>query len=279
MQKEKEDNLHKGHRERLKQTFLTNGFDGFAPHNILELILFYSIPMKDTNALAHNLISVFGSLSNVFDAPYEELLKIKGISPNTAILIKMIPQLCTIYFKEKAQNGTYNGKDLTEKIGKELVARCIAETDEVVYLICLDNKLNPIYFDIIDRGTVDTVKIVVRKIVEIAIRFNSSAVILAHNHPRGIAMPSKQDRDTTNFIYRTLSALSIKLLDHIIVSGENYCSMAQNGTLDITDFRTASRCGSTFENPTNSINNNINFKKLEDEVNEENSNVINELFT
>ena len=248
MPEAKQENPHKGHRERLKQTFLVNGFDGLPVHNILELLLFYSIPMKDTNGLAHELIKVFGSLANVFDAPYEELLKVKGVSQNTAILIKMIPQICTIYFKEKAQNGTYNGKELTLKIGNELVARCIAETDEVVYLICLDNKLNPVYFDIIARGTVDTVKIVVRKIAEMAIRFNSSAVILAHNHPRGMAMPSKQDKESTEFIYKTLSALSIKLLDHIIVSGEEYCSMARNGTLDPFDFTKAPRSGSTFEN-------------------------------
>ena len=94
---------HEGHRQRLKDTFLKTSLDTFQPHNILELLLFYSIPRQDTNEIAHELINHFGSLKNVFDADYEELIRVKGIKENSAVLIKMIPQLAKIYLSNKPE--------------------------------------------------------------------------------------------------------------------------------------------------------------------------------
>jgi len=243
-----DNNSHAGHRERLKARFRTQGLDNFDTHNVLELLLFYSIPQKDTNILAHDLLKYFGSLAHVFDAPYEELIKVKGVSANTATLIKMIPQLCRLYYGEKTVSCSIDNADcdFTTKLANQLIAKFIGETNEVVYLICFDNSMRVLRFDKLCEGVGDSVQILTRKIVEIAVRCNATAVIISHNHPTGKAVASKQDRQTTALLYNTLSSLSIKLLDHIVVARGEYSSMARGGCLAPSDFFTAPRCSSGF---------------------------------
>ncbi|MEG0753864.1 MAG: JAB domain-containing protein, partial [Angelakisella sp.] len=184
--------LHKGHRERLKRRFRQQGLSSFDTHNIFELLLFYGIPLKDTNEEAHRLLETFGSLVNVFDAPYEDLLKVNGISENSATLIKLIPQLCQIYYESKVEDAPFDDENITHHLGQRLVGKYIGEVNEVAYLICLDNRLRILYFGKLGEGTNDSVSILTRKIVEISIRCNASSVILAHNHPTGLAMPSRK---------------------------------------------------------------------------------------
>ena len=95
-------NLHEGHRQRLKERFIKNGLSDFEDHNVLELLLFYSVPRSDTNELGHKLLKKFGSLSNVFDAPVDELCKVEGIGLHSATLIKLIPELCNLYYVVKS---------------------------------------------------------------------------------------------------------------------------------------------------------------------------------
>ena len=130
---------HYGHRQRLKDRFLQTGFTGFDAHGILELLLFYSIPQRDTNDLAHELVKRFGSLSGVFDASYEDLVKVKGISANTATLLKMIPQLANAYLNDRNDPGII--LDSAEKAGAFLMSKYVGATNERIYLLCLDNKL------------------------------------------------------------------------------------------------------------------------------------------
>ena len=107
---------HEGHRQRLKNRFLTEGLDSFETHNILELLLFYSIPQRDTNGIAHKLLDTFGSLKGVFEADFEELIKIDGIKENTATLLKLIPEVARAYFHEEMDEQKIF--DTAEKIGK-----------------------------------------------------------------------------------------------------------------------------------------------------------------
>ena len=219
--------IHDGHRERVKARFTEQGLDGFAAHEALELLLFYCVPRKDTNPLAHRLVDTFGGLAAVFDAPREELLKVDGVGENAATLIKLIPELARKYMVDKTSfNKVLNSSKL---VGEYLTARFFGETDEVVYLLCLDAKCKVISCKLLFRGGVNSAGINVRKVVETAIAAKASFAVLAHNHPSGIALPSREDEITTTRIKQALQAVDIRLLDHIIVANDDFVSLADNG--------------------------------------------------
>ena len=140
------DNVHSGHRERLKKRFIDNGFDNMEDHEILELLLFYAIPRKDTNELSHRLIDHFGSISSVFDASISSLIEVKGVSNNTAILIKMIPGISSVYEYNKHQTDKPVNIDM---ICKLLLKKYIGIDNEVIYLTLLDVKCKLIFMGIL----------------------------------------------------------------------------------------------------------------------------------
>ena len=212
--------MHKEHRIRVKNRFLAEGFDHFEPHNILEMLLFYAIPQKDTNELAHSLISRFGSLEKVFDASFEELLTVPGIKEHSATLIKMIPSLARKYYMEKNKAGESLAN--LDAWGQYFVNRYIGIEVETVFLLLLDNKFNIIECVKIHEGCVNSSAISIRKMVEIIFSKNASMVVLAHNHPSGLPIPSPDDLSTTHEILRSFRSLEIRLLAHIIVAGDQY---------------------------------------------------------
>lgn len=220
--------LHDGHRQRLIQRFLEEDLDNFEPHNVLELLLFYAIPRKDTNELAHVLMDTFGSLKGVFDAPYEELIKVTGIGPNTAALLKLVPSLTRTYYSSDARRIIL---DTSEKSGEYFLPYYIGQTEEVVRLACLDAGGKVISNQILHRGSANAAEVNMRKIVNIALRNNAMGVILAHNHPGGLPLPSEEDVATTKSIREALIPMGILLMDHIIVAGQDYVSMARSGII------------------------------------------------
>ena len=220
--------LHDGHRQRLIQRFLEEDLDNFEPHNVLELLLFYAIPRKDTNELAHVLMDTFGSLKGVFDAPYEELIKVTGIGPNTAALLKLVPSLTRTYYSSDARRIIL---DTSEKSGEYFLPYYIGQTEEVVRLACLDAGGKVISNQILHRGSANAAEVNMRKIVNIALRNNAMGVILAHNHPGGLPLPSEEDVATTKSIREALMPMGILLMDHIIVAGQDYVSMARSGII------------------------------------------------
>ena len=224
-----EEQLHTNHRERLRDRFLKDGLDSFEPHNVLELLLFYAQPRGDMNPLAHRLIDTFGSLSGVLDAAIEDLCSIKGMGKNTAVFLKMIPQLCRYYLDDKYQNGFIT--DSTQKAGEFLLPKFVGRTNEVVYLVCLDNKGKVIHTTQVIEGSVNATQVSARRIIEIAIRTNASAVIISHNHPNGVAIPSGADVATTRDLDQALRLVGIQLMDHIIVAEDDFTSMADSGII------------------------------------------------
>ena len=220
--------LHDGHRQRLIQRFLEEDLDNFEPHNVLELLLFYAIPRKDTNELAHVLMDTFGSLKGVFDAPYEELIKVTGIGPNTAALLKLVPSLTRTYYSSDARSIIL---DTSEKSGEYFLPYYIGQTEEVVRLACLDAGGKVISNQILHRGSANAAEVNLRKIVNIALRNNAMGVILAHNHPGGLPLPSEEDVATTKSIREALMPMGILLMDHIIVAGQDYVYMARSGII------------------------------------------------
>ena len=221
--------MHDGHRERLKETYLENGLDRMNDIQALELLLFYAVARRDTNELAHALLARFGSLDAVFHASVEELREVPGVGSHTAILLTMIPQI----MKKSAVSRTGEIHQITSSrdAGRYLIPRFLEEQDEVVLMPCLANKRSILCCCEMGRGVVNTVNINIRRAVEKALRVKASSVILAHNHPGGLAIPSREDDLVTKNLYNALEIVGIHLEDHIIVADGDYVSMADTGIM------------------------------------------------
>ena len=223
------DNIHGGHRARMKQRFREYGLDNFNDHQVLELLLFYVIPRKDVNPIAHALLDAFGSLYAVFEAPVSALKKVPGVGEQTAELIHLIPQINRRYLISK-QSGD-NCLNDSQKAGAYLVPRFLYEREEVVLLVCLDGNCRVIHCQEIARGETNATTVSVRKVVETALAQNSTSVILSHNHTSGIALPSQEDLITTRQLAKALAMVNIQLADHIVVADDDFVAMSDSGVL------------------------------------------------
>ena len=220
---------HSGHRERKRRQFRDHGIDAFADHEVLELLLYYAIPRRDTNPAAHALLDRFGSLNAVFSAPVEELERVPGVGANAALLLKLVPQVYRRARTSIAQNEVV--LDTTERIGEFFVEQFVAQTSEVMYQLCLDAKGRLLSCRKVCEGDASTLGLNLRKIVENAILCNAVLVALAHNHPSGVALPSREDKVATLQIKEALDAVNVRLADHIIVADDDYVSLRQEGLL------------------------------------------------
>ena len=217
--------MHEGHRYRLRERFINEGLQNFEPHNILELLLFYCIPQRDTNEIAHRLIDKFGSLSEVLEAPVCELTQVKGISEYSAVFLSMIPQICNKYLQDRSSRSEIRGLDEIAKFA----ANCfVGMTTEHFLLICVDNRETLISYHFISEGNVDSSTVDTRKIIQNLTASNTTAAVIAHNHPRGGTKPSRADLMTTIQISRSLRTFHMNLLDHVVVCSDGYMSMAAN---------------------------------------------------
>lgn len=221
--------IHDGHRERMKSRFIQAGIDGFNDHNLLEMLLFYAVPRKNTNVMAHNLIKHFGSLTAVFEADFEALKEVEGIGDNAATLIKLAPQLGKRYLEEKSvPRNTVNN---VSQAGEYFVAKFMFEVNESAYALLLDSSNGIIACKQISRGIVNATEVGVRMLVETAIKNNAVSVILAHNHPDGPPLPSKEDEYCTSLVKKALELVDVKLADHIIVAGKEFHSLNKSGLM------------------------------------------------
>ena len=219
--------IHAGHRQRLKERFLKDGLDNFEEHQVLELLLFYGIPQRDTNEIAHELIRHFGSLSRVLEATPEELSKVKYVGDNVTTLFKLITAVARYYQVSCAMREEI--LPTIESCGKYLVPFFYQRPNETVFLLCLDAKCKVLCCEKVGEGGINSAGVPVRKIVELALKNNASAAILAHNHPSGVAVPSPEDVQTTRRLALALDAVEIGLVDHIVVADEDWVSMVQSG--------------------------------------------------
>lgn len=225
--------VHDDHRKRMKQKFRENGLDALHDHEALELLLFYAIPRVDVNPVAHRLMERFGSLHRVLEAPVEELAQVDGIGENSALLLQLCSQLARRCEVDRSEHSLRQ-KPLTSTalIGAFMAPRFRGLRDEAVLLACVDNRGIVLDCQEIARGTVNETGAPVRKIVELAIRFNASGAILAHNHPNGLALPSREDIATTRRIQAGLEAVGVRLIDHIIVADDDFVSRRDSGIVN-----------------------------------------------
>lgn len=221
----RDSGLHKDHRKRMKQQFLAGGIDQFTTHQVLELLLFYSIPRRDTNETAHRLIDRFGSISNVLDAEYEELRQVEGVGEHTATFLMYCGQLLSRYYKEKNENKRVVG---LAAIKEFLINEYINEKREKVYLLSLNNRSEMLNATVINVGTPTSSDADIREMVEVALRYHASGVVLAHNHPVGNNAPSNADIMTTKKAIAAFRMMNISLSDHLIYGDGEVFSMRES---------------------------------------------------
>lgn len=217
---------HRNHRQRVKKEFLENGLDHFPSHKVLELLLFYSIPRRDTNELAHRLVRKFGSFSAVFDAPYELLLEVEGMGSEAATYLKVLSAFNKRYLVDACST-----KNIIKTIAdaKEYMRyRFLSDMVECVRMVCLSHSGRIIYSDTLAKGTLEKVEIVPGDVVKTCLRANAIRAIVAHNHPGGFCNPSRKDLQTTSILYGALEHVDIELFDHIIVASDGVYSMKEN---------------------------------------------------
>ena len=224
----KKKNVHAGHRGRLREQFLNNG-DALLEHQLLELMLSFVIPQKDTNPIAHDLIATFGSIADVVDAPMEELMQIKGISEVVATFLHFQSKFIDIYKKSRANNKPvlFNVDDIVNYLKQTVTITNV----EQFYYMCLDTKNKLICFREMGVGTAHGVTLDNKKFMASVLAYKAHSVVICHTHPCGTANPSDQDIKLTNMINSLLKNMSITLLDHIIISHDGFFSFHRNKLL------------------------------------------------
>lgn len=222
-----DNNIHKGHRDRLRAEFLSYSDPTKMPeHKMLEMLLFYGIPQRDTNEIAHNLIKQFGSFHGVFEAEVTELKNVKGMTANAAALIKLMVPVAKTYIQSRYTDNLI--LSTTEDIGAFLLKKYFAESVEKSSILCLNHSGKLLSFDFLSEGDVESTGLSIRSLVERAVSVGATDIVLAHNHPGGIPLPSTQDVSMTEAIAKALKIMNIKFVDHVIIADDAYISMAKS---------------------------------------------------
>ena len=226
-----EKNPHEGHRSRMRQRYLERGMDDFLDHEILEMILYNCYRRRNTNDIAHKLLDAFGSISAVFDAPIDRLIE-TGISESVAVTLKMYPDICRVYYdnRNNCRTKVIEFSDMSDYF----IPKFIGRSEEVVYLLLTDKKRKELFSGVIATGTNCASDVPLRKIIDFALRYGAVNAVIAHNHPSGIALPSKEDLAATRLVFKTLASVGVRLIDHIIVGADD--SANGLGFVSMTDF-------------------------------------------
>ncbi len=220
---------HDGHRQRMRERFQAQGLDGFAPHEVLELILFYAIPRANVNPLAHRLIDTFGSLHAVLEADVKDLTKVEGIGQNAATLLSLFGHVD----RQLERSRSAARKKLRNRLeaSRHCLGLLAGLREEHLYLVCLNAQMEVLQNVLIARGTLNEVPAYPRMVAEAALRANAHAVVLCHNHPGGSIIPSSNDLEMTASLGQLLQSLDVLLADHVIVAGEDTLSLVECGLL------------------------------------------------
>lgn len=217
--------LHEKHRQRMKQSFRDAGLQGFQPHNVLEMMLFYSLPRCNTNETAHLLLNEFGSIAAVLDAPFEALTNVEGIGTESATFIKFLPELFRAY--EESKFAEKPCLDSSEAAKKYLASYFKTATAEKLVILYLDAKLRLIKDVEISQGNENMVYADLTTIVKSSLMLNAKGVIIAHNHISGFATPSSEDKEMTENLAKMLAPVGVSLCDHLLFAGKDVCCFSK----------------------------------------------------
>lgn len=219
--------FHDGHRARVRQRYIEDGLDGFKEHEVLEMLLFYCLARKDTNELAHRLLEEFGTLQAVMSATPAQLAKVPGVGSAAGTFLAFINDF-NRYMQVRKIEQQSSALLTIEACGEYLYPKFLGRRNEVVYMICLDSKCKILGCRLLGEGSVNSAAVPIRRIVELALNLNASTVVLAHNHPSGVALPSTDDVQTTRVLANALQAVDVLLADHMVFSDDEYISMRQS---------------------------------------------------
>lgn len=216
--------MYKEHRTWLKKRILHSDTD-LEDYEVLELLLSYALPMKNTNITSDNLIHKFGKFHKIFDAPTSALEEVADVGKSTAAFIKCISKLVGFYFESK-----YIEKEKIlslNELRKKIILNFVSETEEVVVVTLLGKNGKLIYSGIVYRG-INSVDSYIRKIIELIVLYNTSSVIIFHNHPNGLLLPSADDIRSFKKLNTVLKSMNVNFLDNLIVSDGEYLSFKDN---------------------------------------------------
>lgn len=232
-QKAEKTGIHEGHRSRMRERFRKEGLEGFAPHEVLELLLFYSRSRGDVNPTAHALMDHFGTLKGVLEAGTEQLMTVPGVGEETATLISLMLPM----FRRYCASMLEDAKRIRNRADAQgyCLSLLAGRRTEAFYVISLSGDSQVLGQRMVAEGSLNEVSAYPRVVVEAALNHNAHSVILCHNHPGGVATPSLADVNTTRMLRQLLAGLDINLLDHIVVAGEQAYSMLQHGDLSMED--------------------------------------------
>ena len=221
--------VHEGHRERMRARFLQEGADGLATHELLEMLLYGTIPRGDTNEIAHHLLSEFGSISNLIEADPDEISKTAGVGMKSAVFLSLLHELVRRYERDKIeQKPALTSISRSVEYCKMLLA---FRPTERFYVVCLDSRRKILHTAKIGEGTINDTYISPRLIAEKALRYKSTGVLLCHNHPNGSVKPSSADISLTGRLIGMLQPLGVEVIDHIIIGENQYFSFFENDFL------------------------------------------------
>ena len=222
-----DENIHAGHRERLKTKYLEHGLDSFTDIEAIELLLLFSIPRRDTNETAHALLKQFRDFRGVMEAELSDLENVAGIGENSALLIRLVSDLNRRY--ALAGNGKKVRISGSSEAGAYLLPYFERCQEECSVLLCMDTAGRVIDCHRLAEGAPGMVSLAARELVDFALRDKAARVILAHNHPSGVALPSGSDVEATKRLYHMLKLIEVELSDHIIVGEGDFVSMRDSG--------------------------------------------------
>ena len=219
--------IHDGHRERMKQEFLDSGLEHFSEVRALELLLFFCRPQGDVNPLAHRLLDTFGSLAGVLEAQPEALMAVSGVGTHVAALLRLIPELSTKYLVSRRTADVILSD--ASSLYDLFFPYFFGARDETVFLGCFDAKLKLLGVRKISAGMSTATDISTRQVASAALSLNAAAVVLAHNHPSGVAKPSDEDVSTTRYLSQFLRGMGVVLYDHVIFADGDMVSFRESG--------------------------------------------------
>lgn len=217
------------HRERIRNRFIKSKGKGLSDYELLELLLTYAVPRKDVKPIAKQIMNKFGSFSGVFDASLHELKKIEGIGDTSSILMMLVKKLIEAYLEESLiQSDVLSTPKAVVDFAK---AKISGSKNELFLCVFVNTKNEVIQYEILQEGTIDQVILYPRKVMESALLYKASAIIIIHNHPSGHTEPSTDDKDLTHEIIKSAKLLDIRVLDHIIVGKRGYYSFRENNLI------------------------------------------------
>ncbi|MFQ5507781.1 MAG: DNA repair protein RadC [Leptospirillia bacterium] len=222
--------LHHGHRDRMRERAERTGLDGFADHEVLELLLFQVLPRVNTNPIAHRLLKRFGSLSAVLEADPADLAGIDGMGAKGGAFLALLPHLSRRYLKDRTERDDplLNHPDTVANYVVPLMA---GRKEEAVFLLCLDARCRVRFPALLATGTVAEAHVHPRHAVEAALRHQAASAILVHNHPSGDPTPSTADQHLTEHLFKALDTVEVPLLDHVIVGSDAVFSFQKEGLM------------------------------------------------